>query len=90
MKDSSDDIIIPTSSISIQTIQSSQNGSDIETINSIKNFAPRLYSSQYRAVTARDYESIMKSKIYQNAESISVVGGEDLDPPRFGKVLISI
>jgi hypothetical protein len=90
LKDSSDDIIIPTSSISIQTIQSSQNGSDIETINSIKNFAPRLYSSQYRAVTARDYESIIKSKIYQNAESISVVGGEELDPPRFGKVLISI
>jgi len=90
LKDSSDNIIIPTSSISVQTIQSSQNGSDIETISSIKNFAPRLYSSQYRAVTARDYESIIKSKIYQNAESISVVGGEELDPPRFGKVLISI
>jgi len=74
----------------ITTIQSSQNGSDIESIDSIRNFAPRLYASQYRAVTPGDYETIIKSKIFPNAESVSVVGGEELDPPQFGKVIISI
>jgi hypothetical protein len=76
--------------ITINTLQSSENGADIEGIQSIKSYAPRLYASQYRAVTPRDYESIIKSKIYENAESISVVGGEDLNPPQYGKVLISI
>ena len=76
--------------ISITTIQSSQNGDDIEGIQSIKSYAPRLYASQYRAVTAKDYESIIKSKIYENTESISVVGGEELTPPRYGTVFISI
>jgi len=75
---------------SVLTLQPSQNGSDIESITSIKNFAPRLYASQYRAVTANDYETIIKSKIYPNAESISVVGGEELSPPQFGKVFISV
>lgn len=90
IKDSSNNIIIPTNTISIITNQSSQNGSDIESIDSIKNYAPRLYSSQYRAVTSRDYESIIKSIIYPETESVSVVGGEELNPPQFGKVLISI
>lgn len=74
----------------ITTIEGSKNGSEIESIDSIKNYAPRLYESQYRAVTSRDYEAIIKSKIYRNAESISVIGGEELSPPQFGKVLISI
>lgn len=79
-----------TTSVQINTIQSSQNGSDIENIDSIRNYAPRVYASQYRAVTSRDYESIIKSKIYENAESISIVGGEELVPPQYGNVLISI
>ena len=75
--------------IVITTNQSSQNGSDIESVDSIKYFAPRIYSSQYRAVTARDYEAIIK-KIYPETESVAVVGGEELDPPEFGSVTISI
>ena len=71
------------------TNQSSQNGSDIESLDSIKYFAPRIYSSQYRAVTARYYEAIIK-KIYPETESVAVVGGEELDPPEFGSVTISI
>ena len=81
--------INPTSTISVTTNESASGGSDIESIESIKYFAPRLYSSQYRAVTARDYEAIIQS-IYPNTESVSVVGGEELDPPQFGKVLLSI
>jgi hypothetical protein len=41
-------------------------------------------------VTGRDYEAIIKSKVYPDTESVSVIGGEELTPPRFGKVLISI
>ena len=74
---------------SITTTQRSQGGSEIESIDSIKYFAPRIYSSQYRAVTARDYEVLVKS-IYPETESVSIVGGEELDPPEFGKVIISI
>ena len=76
-------------SVSVITNQSSQNGSEIESIDSVKYFAPRIYSSQYRAVTARDYEAIIK-KIYPDTESVAVIGGEELDPPEFGTVSISI
>jgi hypothetical protein len=82
--------IVPEGTVVVTTSQSSQNGSEIETIESIKKYAPRLYSSQYRAVTSRDYETIIKTIIYPEAESISVVGGEELNPPEFGKVFISI
>ena len=75
--------------ISITSNTKSINGGNIESVNSIKYFAPRLYSSQHRAVTARDYEAIIQS-IYPNTESVSVVGGEELDPPQFGNVIISI
>jgi len=81
--------IINPGTIAITTNQSSINGGDIEPIDSIKYYAPRLYSSQYRAVTSRDYESIIK-KIYPDTESVSVVGGEEMDPPQFGTVQISI
>jgi hypothetical protein len=80
---------IDVGSVSIITNQSSQNGSEIESIDSVKYFAPRIYSSQYRAVTSRDYEAIIK-KIYPDTESVSVIGGEELDPPEFGSVSISI
>ena len=86
---SSDQPITSNNAISITTVQSSQNGGNIESIDSIKYFAPRIYSSQYRAVTARDYEAIIKS-IYPDTESVSVIGGEDLDPPEYGTVSISI
>ena len=87
--DNLSNIIVPSADVSISTIAKSQNGGDIESIDSVKYFAPRIYSSQYRAVTARDYEAIIQS-IYPNTESVSVVGGEELDPPQFGNVLISI
>ena len=86
---SSNQILLPTTTPLINTISSASNGGNIESIDSIKYFAPRLYSSQYRAVTARDYESIIQT-IYPNTESVSVVGGEELDPPEFGTVSITI
>ena len=89
-KNENDVVALLNNTVVVTTIQKSQNGSDIESIDSIKNYAPRLYASQYRAVTTRDYETIIKSKIYPEAESISVVGGEELNPPQFGKIIISI
>ena len=86
---SSNQIQLPSSTPIITTVSSASNGGNIESIDSIKYFAPRLYSSQYRAVTARDYESIIQT-IYPNTESVSVVGGEELDPPEFGTVSITI
>ena len=80
---------IDIGSVSVTTNQPSQNGSEIESIDSVKYFAPRIYSSQYRAVTSRDYEAIIK-KIYPDTESVAVIGGEELDPPEFGSVSISI
>ena len=89
-RDADDRNIKATNTITVTTNQNAQNGSGIETLDSIRYFAPRLYSSQYRAVTASDYETIIKSKIYGNTESVSVVGGEELDPPEYGSVSISI
>jgi hypothetical protein len=65
-------------------------GENIESVESIKKYAPRIYSSQNRAVTANDYETLIPSKIYPETESISVFGGEELIPPQYGKVFISI
>ena len=81
--------VIDPGTVTITTNQSSINGGDIEPIDSIKYYAPRLYSSQYRAVTSRDYEAIIK-RIYPDTESVSVVGGEEMNPPEFGTVQISI
>tara|TARA_B100000902_G_scaffold295232_1_gene282018 strand:+ start:1171 stop:3114 length:1944 start_codon:yes stop_codon:yes gene_type:complete len=81
--------VIPTAGITINTVNGATNGADMESVNSIKYFAPRLYSAQYRAVTPRDYEAIIQS-IYPRTESVAVIGGEELDPPQFGKVQISI
>ena len=86
---STNQISLPSTTPTITTVSSAANGGSIESIDSIKYFAPRLYSSQYRAVTARDYESIIQ-QIYANTESVSVVGGEELDPPEFGTVFITI
>ena len=65
-----------------------ENGDEIEPVESVKYYAPRLYSSQYRAVTAADYEAILPT-IYPNIESVSAYGGEDLNPPQYGRVFIA-
>ena len=80
---------INPSNITITLNQASQNGSEIESIDSVRYYAPKIYSAQSRAVTGRDYEAIIKS-IYPDTESVAVVGGEEMNPPQFGTVNISI
>ena len=82
-------LIQPNDNVTVTTVQSSSNGAEVEDLASIKYFAPRIYSAQYRAVTPRDYEAIIQT-IYPKTESVAVVGGEELDPPQFGRVQISI
>ena len=79
----------PSDSVDITTVTNASNGANVEDVSSIKYFAPRLYSAQYRAVTPRDYEAIIQT-IFPQTESVAVIGGEELDPPQFGKVQISI
>jgi hypothetical protein len=80
-----------TSGISLVTTDySSRGGDSIEAVESVRKFAPKIYATQNRAVTADDYETLIPSKIYPDTESISVFGGEELVPPQYGKVFISI
>ena len=80
-----------TSGISLlSTGLQSSGGEVIESVESVRKFAPKIYATQNRAVTANDYESLVPTKIYPETESISVFGGEELVPPQYGKVFISI
>jgi len=79
-----------TSGISLLTTQSkSESGDDIESIDSIKYFSPKVFASQYRAVTSNDYKALIPY-VYPNVESVNAYGGDELDPPEYGKVFISI
>ncbi len=89
LKNSSGINFVQTNTVTVTTNQSAIDGADVESVESVKYYAPRLYSSQYRAVTAKDYEAIVQ-QIYPDTESVSVVGGEELDPPEFGTVVLSI
>ena len=80
-----------TSGISLITANASSSGGEqIESVDSVKKYAPQIYSTQNRALTSSDYEILIPNKIYPEAESISVFGGEELVPPQYGKVFISI
>ena len=80
-----------TSGISaVTTGLTASGGAPIEGVESIKKYAPRIYASQNRALTANDYETLIPARIYPETESISVFGGEELIPPQYGKVFISI
>jgi len=81
---------IITSGISLITsVSSSSFGDSIESVESIKKYSTQIFSSRNRAVTASDYEALIPM-IYPEAESVSVFGGEELTPPQFGKVFISV
>ncbi len=78
-----------SASVTITTTSAAGGGVDQETIDSIKFNAPKSFAAQNRAVTADDYKVILP-QLYDNVEAISVWGGEENDPPVFGKAFISI
>src|SRR6056300_303411 len=71
------------------TVKNSAGGSDQETTESIRFNAPLTFTTQNRAVTSEDYSAIIK-KEFSNIDSISTWGGEDNDPPDYGRVYIAI
>ena len=84
-------IISVTNGISLISSQiPSSGGESIESVESIRKFAPQVYATQNRALSANDYETLIPNKIYPETESIAVFGGEELIPPQYGKVFISI
>ena len=83
------DGITPNTSVSITSTVASAGGEEIETTASIKYTAPKAYGTQDRAVTAGDYEAIVR-QIYPATSDIIIFGGEDQDPPEYGKVFIAL
>lgn len=75
--------------ITIETESNSSGGVSKEDITSLKFYAPKAYSSQNRIVTSKDYETLIQQN-FTKADSINVWGGEENDPPAFGRVFISI
>ena len=84
------DYVVTSGISALTTGITASGGESIEGVESIKKFAPRIYASQNRALTANDYETLIPARIYPETESISVFGGEELVPPQYGKVFISI
>ena len=75
--------------VRINTIQNATGGAEKEDIESIKFKATKFYTSQNRLVTLNDYKAKV-SEYYPNADAVAVWGGEDNDPPQFGKVFVSL
>ena len=86
---SRDNITINSGVSLVTTLKSSSLGRKIESIESIKKYATRIYSSQKRAVTTADFEAIIPS-LYPETDSVSAFGGETLNPPQYGKTFVSI
>ena len=89
MKFKADGAIGGFSNVTVTTITSAQQGSISESLESIKFNAPRYFTTQERAVTAEDYENLLKL-YFPEINAVSVFGGEELDPPQFGKVYIAV
>ena len=78
-----------TTEVVISTVNTAEGGANVESINSIKFNAPRYYQTQERAVTSRDYQALLKAQ-FPEIDSIHVYGGEEADPPQYGKVIVAI
>lgn len=76
-------------SIAVATVSVASGGNISESIESIKFNAPRHFTAQERAVTAEDYETLLKIN-FPEINAVTAYGGEDLNPPQFGKVFVSV
>ena len=87
IKDSQNNPI--TAGITLTLDSAPDGGAEKESVDSIKYSAPKFYSSFGRAVTTKDYEAIIP-QIYPNVQSIVAFGGEEAEPPEYGKVIVVI
>ena len=79
----------PATSVSVASTVAAAGGEEIESTQKIKYTAPKAYGTQERAVTAQDYEAIVR-RVYPATSDIIIFGGEEQDPPEYGKVFISL
>ena len=77
--------------INVTTFSAASGGAEKETNESIKLFAPKSIQNQERAITAKDYETLLRREFGSSViKSVSVYGGDEMDPPRYGRVAVSI
>ena len=84
-----DSTIQGETNINVTTNSAAAGGNVYETTESIKYNAPRHFTSQERAITTEDYETLLKIN-FPEINTVTAYGGEDLDPPQFGKVYVSV
>lgn len=77
------------SNVTVETLSTASGGSNRESIENIRYFAPKSIQIQERAITSTDYEILLKQR-YPEIDSISVISGDELDPPQYGRVAISV
>ncbi len=82
-------ILVPFTVGSLSTVAAASGGAAIENISNIKYNAPKFFGSQNRAVTGNDYAAVVR-KLYPAISDIIVFGGEDQEPPAYGKVFLSV
>ena len=77
------------SDITVTTNQNASGGAISETLESIKYNAPRHFNTQERAITTEDYETLLRIN-FPEVNAVTAYGGENLDPPQFGKVFVAV
>ena len=77
------------SNITVTTNQNASGGAISETLESIKYNAPRHFNTQERAITTEDYETLLRIN-FPEVNAVTAYGGENLDPPQFGKVFVAV
>lgn len=80
---------LPNVQITVTTVQAAAGGAERETIDSIKTNAPKALQIQDRAITTNDYEILLKQE-FPEISAVAAYGGDELEPPQFGKVAISV
>ena len=81
--------VVTTGVSPVSVTNASTGGGAIESVDSVRNYAPKNYAAQNRAVTGNDYEVIVK-KVFPETDSSVVYGGEELSPPQYGRVFIGV
>jgi hypothetical protein len=75
--------------VTVTTVQSAVGGSERENIDNIKFFAPKSIQIQERAITSSDYEILLRQR-FPEIQAVAAYGGDELDPPQFGRVAVSV
>ena len=75
--------------VSVRTVTAAHDGSVAEDMNSIKYNAPRAFTTQERAITAEDYENLLKIN-FPEINAVTAYGGEDASPPQYGRIFVSV